>query len=162
MENGDKRVLTTELIFKKEEGIAPLRVFRTLVEIAFLLFLCLFILLIGTGYGLAIDGVLIALFVWGKINQKKKYMSAYFRILPAGEKRSRYLNDENDGFTVEEIDFGPDANGKKVWVKVRELEEYRAANPGDRFYVGYFRKNDKPFICYSCDRNVIGPGIEVR
>ena len=162
METENKRVLTPELIFKKNEGTAPIRVFKTVVEVAVLGFLCLFILLIGGGYGLIIDAALIALYVFGKINQKKKYMSAYFRILPAGEKRSRLMGDNEDGFNVEEIDFGPDANGKPLWVRVPEFAEYQAANPGDRFYVGFYGRKEEAFTCYSCDRNTIGPGLDVR
>lgn len=91
-------------------------------------------------------------------------MDAYFRILPVLDKESGYY--VGDGDDVEtpywHLQFGCRADGSGTWVDTALFDEYEAAQPGDYYYVAFYRTNNQPFMSYSYDKNVLDFRFEVR
>ena len=162
MENSEKRVITPELVLKNTVGIAPMRGLRIAFELFFICLFGFFILLFLGFIGFLIDVAVIVLYVWYKKNEKKKHMTAYFRTMPLVKTGIFEGGEGEDAYNIYKADFGTGPDGKELWAEFGDYKEYGNAVPGEYFYVGFYRKNDVPFICYKCDNNVLGPGIELR
>ena len=158
----NKRVITPEFLLKKNVGNAAVRGIRTIVGIVVLGFLCLFIFLIVGFWGLLIDAVMAAWFIFSKVNDKKKVMNAYFRTMTVVDKRVRKSDNDDSLFGYNEINFGKDAKGHDLWVDAPVESEYNEAKPGDHFYVGFYGDSNNAFTCYSCEKNALDPALELR
>ena len=163
METDNRKVITPERLLSHSVGSAAKRAFLIIAESFFLGLFCLLILIILGLLGLLIDIAAVVIFVLIQKRIRNKAMNAYLRILPALEKKSGLYTADNDmTYPYSCIAFPCNADGSGVWVDSAEYDEFEAAKPGDYFYVAFYRTDNRPFICYSCERNIPDRRLEVR